>query len=907
MAAALSTTCAPDDAACRFAEFKSEYKRTYSSPAEEARRFEIFQAKLRDIDRLNREVPTATFAVNGFSDISEAEFTARYANLDPSKLSNDEDPLPEPDGAAMRRRREGRAVPSSWKSPDVTPVQSQGGCGSCWAFATMGCVEAAWHKVTGQTRRFSPQSLVDCDTGSFGCKGGWPDVSLKLIKDWTTQGGGAVLEEDYPYQTAQGTCRYDSVRSKAVGKVKQTFGFKFDESTMDQVLYDYGPIVIYLDASSIGSYSSGVVESTAECLDGVNHAVLLVGWGQDQGGGYWIVKNSWDTWWGEQGFFRIRRGKNTCLITNYNPGGAVADSSSPTPPTPGLSGNIAFKTNWGTFLSAQADKTLQANRWGVGVWEVFVAEPNQYVSGAVSLKSYQHGTYLSADPNSGDVRFRDWAQTWEAFVPVDVGNGKIALRCYGGKYLSVNEAPGYSVIGNREWAQDWEFFIVYGVTIGPATSATMCTPEGTCATRNRTCGTIDNGCGGIIGCGACPSGSLCTADGSCVPRKQSDWIVEPGNDSAPMAADGSFGTTGAAVANFRLRSSAALVGDHFTTANVSVLMASGFVGVGVRMGQRSGRLDGAWFKFSPSGAGKALAQLCLRHAGKDTCDDGEVIDFALSAWHNVSVSYWLSGDLYFGIKAVVDGSVAMAERRFERKHFATRGSVFVVSSGAGNLFKDAAISTKAHVHVQLGSKPLAKHEMATQVSKLLGIDLGQVRDLVPSSPSAADPTKFTEFDFVLVDTTNSSASVPGVAYGFGIGSSGDQMASSLADRLVQMVSVEKSLASAGIDATVGLAPAAVNGAAALVAPAAEAAALARLNDMVVTKLQERGHVSLHLKCDVQLAMPPGMPDKYRDTENKGVQLQNGETWPLIWQTADLEHLSYDDLPALRSSSESDDD
>eukprot|EP00727_Mastigamoeba_balamuthi_P005449 m51a1_g1523 hypothetical protein (1621) ;mRNA; f:445505-451523 len=814
--------CAPDDAPCLFGEFKARYHRAYATPAEEARRYEIFQARLRDIERLNREVPTATFAVNELSDLSEAEFTERYANLDARRLRGLELPDEPLDAAANGARRGTRDVPASWTSPDVTPVQSQGGCGSCWAFAAMGCVEAAWHKATGQTRRFAPQSLVDCDTGSSGCAGGWPDSAMSLVLRWTQQGFGAVLEADYPYRTADGQCYYDSVKSKAVGKLTGVFGIKFDEAAMGQKLLDYGPIVIYLDADSLHSYKSGVVESTTECTDGVNHAVLLVGWGQDNAGGYWLIKNSWGSWWGENGFFRLRRGRNTCLVTDYKAAGAIASAQpSPSPQPASLSGTLALRTYWGTYMSAQDDGTLLADRWGRYEWETFTVEANAWAAGAVSLRSY-HGTYLSVDAATGAVRLSSVAQASEAFVPVDVGGGRVALRCSGGQYLSVDDAPDFTVGLDRNLTEAWEWF--EALSVAPA-AVSMCAPGGTCALRNRSCGTVDNGCGGILSCGACPAGSVCTAAGACVDRRPSDWAEAPSGAPVALGTDGSFTVADAAVRNFRLHSSAALVGDHWTAFSVSALLAtaSGFVGVGVRMGQSSGPLDGAWFRLSAS-----RAQLCVRHGGRDTCDDGEAVDFAPSAWHNVTVQYWLAGGEYFGLRAVVDGAAAPVERRVERRFLRARGSAFVVSGGAGSAFRGATVATRADVHVELGgSRRLTAAELASQVAKLLGVG---TRDVLGVAPSAGDSGsgRYAAFDFALADSDGSANASGGVggAYGLGTGAAGEQMASAMADRLVQMVAVEKSLAQVGIDvAAVGLAPAAVNAAAAVVAPAAASGAL----------------------------------------------------------------------------------
>eukprot|EP00727_Mastigamoeba_balamuthi_P005459 m51a1_g1532 hypothetical protein (1449) ;mRNA; r:514220-523234 len=439
-------------------EFKSMYNKSYSSPAEEARRFSIFQETLREIERLNREVPTATFDINEFADLTKDEFAALYTNLNPLHLEGLEpsEPLGTAAAAAERAGRNDPALPSSWKSPDVTPVQNQEGCKSCWAFTAMGLVESAWHKATGETQRFSPQSLIDCDHQSNGCDKGSPRTGLDLVLRWTQQGFGAVLESDYPYHKADGQCYYDSVKSKAVGKLTSVFGIKFDEATMNQKLIDYGPIIVQLDASSIIRYKSGVVESTDTCLHGVNHGVLLVGWGQDSAGGYWLMKNSWGTKWGENGFFRLRRGRNACLVTEMNAIVAVAPQK---PLSVDLSGPFALRTHWGTFLSAQDNGAVKGDRRDLLWWETFTAETNSHVAGTMSFKSYK-GSFLSVDPGNDQVSLRGAANTWEAFTVYNMGNGKVALRCLSGKYLSVDKGPHYKVTCDEYRARGFELFEV---------------------------------------------------------------------------------------------------------------------------------------------------------------------------------------------------------------------------------------------------------------------------------------------------------------------------------------------------------------------------------------------------------------------------------------------------------------
>ena len=94
-----------------------------------------------------------------------------------------------------------------------------------------------------------------------------------------------------------------------------------DEDEMKEFLYENGPLSIGINADPLQTYSSGILDlPSSKCpSSGINHAVLLVGYGVDSNSGlnYWIVKNSWGKSWGESGYFRIRRGNGTCGVNCY--------------------------------------------------------------------------------------------------------------------------------------------------------------------------------------------------------------------------------------------------------------------------------------------------------------------------------------------------------------------------------------------------------------------------------------------------------------------------------------------------------------------------------------------------------------------------------------------------------------
>ena len=197
----------------------------------------------------------------------------------------------------------------------VSPVRNQGSCGSCYAFASMAMLEA---RIRIKTRNhfqpvFSPQDVVGCSKYSQGCDGGFPYlIAGKYAEDY-----GVVEEKCFPYIGKDSTCntesdclRYYSTNYYYVGG----FYGACNEKEMMIELVNNGPIVVGFEVyADFAAYKSGIYHHTGledkfNPWEITNHAVLVVGYGVEEGQKYWIVKNSWSPNWGEQGYFRIVRG-----------------------------------------------------------------------------------------------------------------------------------------------------------------------------------------------------------------------------------------------------------------------------------------------------------------------------------------------------------------------------------------------------------------------------------------------------------------------------------------------------------------------------------------------------------------------------------------------------------------------
>ena len=159
----------------------------------------------------------------------------------------------------------------------------------------------------------SEQNLVDCSDsyGNNGCNGGLFDNAFKYVYE----NGGIDTEAGYPYIGMENPiCRFSNATVGATDKGYADLP-SGDEDALAKAVATVGPISVAIDAThdSFMFYSHGIYEDRECSADLVDHAVLVVGYTPD----YWIVKNSWGTEWGEEGYVRMKRGVNNCAIADF--------------------------------------------------------------------------------------------------------------------------------------------------------------------------------------------------------------------------------------------------------------------------------------------------------------------------------------------------------------------------------------------------------------------------------------------------------------------------------------------------------------------------------------------------------------------------------------------------------------
>nr|XP_061792918.1 cathepsin F [Nerophis lumbriciformis] len=289
-----------------FKDFMVKYNKVYSTQEETDRRLQIFHENVQIAARIQSlDQGSAEYGITKFSDLTEEEFRSTYLNPLLSQWT-----LQRPMKLATSARN---PAPDSWDWREhgaVNPVKNQGMCGSCWAFSVIGNIEGQWFLKNGTLESLSEQELVDCDGLDQACRGGLPSNAYEAIENL----GGLELESDYSYSGRKQKCDFTS--GKVAAYINSSVELSKDENEIAAWLAENGPVSVALNAFAMQFYRKGVSHPFKIFCNPwmIDHAVLLVGYGDRKGVPFWAIKNSWGEDYGEQGYYYLYRGSNACGI-----------------------------------------------------------------------------------------------------------------------------------------------------------------------------------------------------------------------------------------------------------------------------------------------------------------------------------------------------------------------------------------------------------------------------------------------------------------------------------------------------------------------------------------------------------------------------------------------------------------
>jgi predicted secreted protein len=291
-------------------------------------------------------------------------------------------PVPTPNQRIMSDAQAGLGLAAhfNWcEQGGCTPVRDQGGCGSCWAFSTVGVLESAVKIKNGLDKDLSEQYLVSCNTEGMSCAGGYfaHDYHWNRVPPGEP-GAGARYESDFPYRAANVACNPPHTAHERLTTWDYISSYSGVPAVADikQAIIDHGPVAAGVCVgSAFQAYRSGIFATNETCSGSVNHAIVLVGW--DDTNGVWYLRNSWGAGWGEAGYMRIKWGfSKVGYDANYISYGASAPNA-PSRLSAVAASQTQMNLSWSDNSTNESDFHIERSPNGSTGWTgVYTAAAN---------------------------------------------------------------------------------------------------------------------------------------------------------------------------------------------------------------------------------------------------------------------------------------------------------------------------------------------------------------------------------------------------------------------------------------------------------------------------------------------------------------------------------------------------
>ncbi|XP_053318259.1 procathepsin L-like [Spea bombifrons] len=292
--------------------WKSKYGKTYSDEQEENIRRQIWEKiwdKVHNHNALAKKgLKNYTLAVNHFADMIPEELSFKRGVKCPKANTQKASPLKAPKNSCMKNSNVPEEV--DWRNSGcVTPVKNEGTyCAPSWAFAVVGHLETRYCLKHNELLSFSEQQVVECDPGNDGCCGGNPEGAFQYVNEH-----GLMLSKDYEYTDTTFSCLYKNKDAVNLNITKYYRLTQNEDNISKAVAFD-GPVAVSVHISKdFLLYDGGIFGNDDECSEEILQSMVIIGYKSHCDTHYWLLKNSWGSEWGEDGFARIDIKGSSCI------------------------------------------------------------------------------------------------------------------------------------------------------------------------------------------------------------------------------------------------------------------------------------------------------------------------------------------------------------------------------------------------------------------------------------------------------------------------------------------------------------------------------------------------------------------------------------------------------------------